>query len=128
MKGCVTDVAPKTLTRVNGYPRVLAVSNHWGVPKGSPINSIFVDRQLNSLKNAGVEISIFDIGASYSPFKLFRQLLQLRKEVRKLNPDLVHSQYGTIRSFLSTFSGRPTVISFCGKLITEVRYLMLKLC
>ena len=115
MNSCGTEVA-STITTAGeqAQPRVLAVTNHFGVRKDFPFVHIFTDRQLNSLRNAGVEISVFDIGTSHSPFTLFRKWLELRKEVRRLNPDLVHSQYGTIPGFLSACLGRPTIVSFCG--------------
>ena len=61
-----------------------------------------------------MQVSTFDIGISHSPSKLFRKWLSLRKEVRRLNPALVHGQFGTIIAILSVFAGRPAVISFCG--------------
>lgn len=107
-------VISPTMARAQSRIRVLAVSNHWEVTKEFPFVGIFIDRQLDSLSEAGVEVCIFNIGATHSPFSLFRRWLELRKEVRRLNPDLIHSQYGTIPGFLSAFSGRPTVVSFCG--------------
>lgn len=99
---------------MQAHLKVLAVSNHWAAAKDAPFLCIFMDRQLNSLKNIGVRVDTFDIGKSHSPFKLFQRWLELRKEVRQLKPDIVHSLYGTISGFLSVFSGRPTVVSFCG--------------
>ena len=113
MKNCAPEEAPNPTTpKVQIHLRVLDVINHLG--GGREFNYVFIDRQLHSLRNAGVESSIFNIGPSHSPFKLFRKWLELRKEVRRLNPDLVHGQYGTITGFLSAFSGRPSVVSFCG--------------
>jgi glycosyltransferase involved in cell wall biosynthesis len=57
---------------------------------------------------------MFDIGTSHSPMHIFRKWLELRRQVRQLNPDLVHGQYGTVVGFLTAFAGRPAVISFCG--------------
>jgi glycosyltransferase involved in cell wall biosynthesis len=93
---------------------VLVVSNHWGEKKSVPSAGIFVDRQIASLEKAGVRISTFDIGISYSPFHIVRKWLDLRRLVRRLNPDLVHGRYGTIVGFLAAFAGKPAVITFCG--------------
>jgi teichuronic acid biosynthesis glycosyltransferase TuaC len=93
---------------------VLMVSNHWEEKERSFAAGVFVDRQVDSLKRAGVKISTFDIGTSHSPFHILSKWLQLRRTVRELRPDLIHAQYGTIVGFLSTFAGRPAVISFCG--------------
>jgi teichuronic acid biosynthesis glycosyltransferase TuaC len=93
---------------------VLMVSNYVDAKKVFPSSGVFVDRQVASLRDAGVTITIFDIGNSYSPFHIFRKWLELRRQVRRLNPHLIHGQYGTIVGFLGVFAGRPTVISFCG--------------
>jgi len=93
---------------------VLMVSNHWEAKKRSPVAGVFVDRQIDSLRKAGVKISIFDVGTSHSPVQIFRKWLRLRRMVRKLCPDLVHGHYGTIVGLLVVFAGRPSIISFCG--------------
>ena len=95
-------------------PHVLMVANHWGAKALTPSAGIFVDRQVASLEKIGVRIDTFDIGTSHSPIHLAKRWLELRRVVRRLNPDLVHAQYGTIVGFLSTFVSRPVVISYCG--------------
>jgi glycosyltransferase involved in cell wall biosynthesis len=67
-----------------------------------------------SLGHCGIEVSLVDIGTSYAPWALLGKLRELRRQVRRRKPDLVHAQYGTIVAFLSVLSGAPTVISFCG--------------
>jgi teichuronic acid biosynthesis glycosyltransferase TuaC len=93
---------------------VLMVSNHWGAKKKSLAAGVFVDRQMDSLRRAGVKISTFDVGTSHSIFHVLTKWLQLRRTVHELRPDLIHAQYGTIVGFLSVFAGRPAIISFCG--------------
>jgi glycosyltransferase involved in cell wall biosynthesis len=95
-------------------PHVLVISNHFQAKKHSPSTGIFVDRQIASLKQAGVRISTFDIGTSHSPIRILYKWLELRRRVRQASPDLVHGQYGTIVGLLTAFAGRPAVISFCG--------------
>lgn len=73
-----------------------------------------MDRQIASLERVGVRIATFDIGTSHSPIRIVGKWLELRKLVRRLNPDLVHAQYGTTTGFVSTFVSKPTVISYCG--------------
>lgn len=108
---------PDSMT-VNGVSNdpahVLMVSNHWHAKAKYGFAGIFVDRQIISLENAGIEISTFDVGNSHAPLTIFRQWLKLRRQVKQLRPDLVHGQYGTIIACLAVFSGRPSVISFCG--------------
>ena len=93
---------------------VLMVSNHWAARAFSPWAGIFVDRQIASLEKVGVRISRFDIGRSHSPIHIAAKSIELRKLVKRLQPDLVHAQYGTIVSFVSALAGPPLVISFCG--------------
>ena len=95
-------------------PHVLVVSNHWGAKSSAPSAGIFVDRQITSLRKAGVRISTFDIGLSHSPVSILRKWLELRKLVQALKPDILHGRYGTIVGFMTALVGKPTVISFCG--------------
>lgn len=94
--------------------RVLQVSNHWEMKNKFVFSGIFVDRQIDSLKKAGIEISTFDIGTSHSPFIVVKKWLELRRKVKQVNPDIIHAQYGSIVGLLSVLSGRPTVVSYCG--------------
>jgi teichuronic acid biosynthesis glycosyltransferase TuaC len=93
---------------------VLVVSNHSEVKGTLPFAGIYADRQIASLRAAGLTISTFDIGPSHSPVRLFRKWRELRGAVRRLQPDLVHARYGTVVATLSVLAGRPTVITFCG--------------
>jgi teichuronic acid biosynthesis glycosyltransferase TuaC len=93
---------------------VLMVANHWGAKTFTPSAGIFVDRQIASLEKIGVRVDTFDIGTSLSPIHLVKRWLELRRAVRRLNPDLVHAQKGTIVGFLSAFISRPVIISYCG--------------
>jgi glycosyltransferase involved in cell wall biosynthesis len=95
-------------------PHVLVISNHFEAKTRSSYAGIFVDRQVDSLKKAGLTISTFDIGTSHSPIHILRTWLKLRRYVRQVAPDLVHGQYGTVVGLLTSFAGRPAVISFCG--------------
>ena len=98
-----------------GWPHVLMVSNHWGAKKTIiPYAGVFVDSQLESLRKAGVKISTFDIGTSHSPIKLLCKWVSLRRQVKRLNPHLIHSQFGTIVAMLGAFAGGPFVVSFTG--------------
>ena len=94
--------------------RVLVVSNHLEVRNRLPFAGIFTERQVESLRNAGIEVGVFDIGSKYSLGHILRKAVALRREVRQLRPDLVHARYGTLVAFLSSFSGFPLVITFCG--------------
>ncbi len=93
---------------------VMMVTNYVEAKKHSPWMGIFVDRQIASLKRAGVRISTFDIGTSHSPAHILTKWLELRREVRKVGPNLVHGQYGTVVGIVAALAGKPTVISYCG--------------
>lgn len=95
-------------------PHVLIVSNHFEAQGQLPHAGVFVDRQITSLKQTGARVSTFDIGTSHSPVHIFRRWLELRRQVRKVDPDLIHGQYGTIVGILTAFAGKPAIISFCG--------------
>lgn len=99
-------------TQIN--PHVLMVCNHSGEKASTIWAGIFVERQIASLERAGVRVTMFDIGRSYSTVHIVKKWLELRKLIRRQDPDLVHAQYGTITGFVSTFVSKPTVISYCG--------------
>ncbi len=109
------EVALKAISATSSSKlRVLQVSNHWEMKRKFVFSGIFVDRQIDSLKKAGIEISIFDLGTSHSPFKVIKKWLELRRKVKQVKPDIIHAQYGSIVGFLSVMAGRPTVVSYCG--------------
>jgi teichuronic acid biosynthesis glycosyltransferase TuaC len=91
---------------------VLAVSNHWS--RKNSHAGIFVDRQIQALRQLGLRVSTFDSGLSHSPIKLFRKWRELKQTVRELKPDLVHARYGSMVALLCVLSGGKTVITFCG--------------
>jgi glycosyltransferase involved in cell wall biosynthesis len=93
---------------------VLVISNHYSLKKQYPFAGVFVDRQVDSLRKAGVTISTFDIETIRTPFAFVRCWIELRRTVRKLEFDLIHAQYGSVVGLLAVLLGRPTVISFCG--------------
>lgn len=96
------------------FPHVLVVSNHFEARRKLPQAGVFVDRQISSLERAGVRVSTFDIGTSHSPIHILQKWLELRRQVLRVDPDLIHGQYGTIVGILTVFVGKPAVISFCG--------------
>jgi teichuronic acid biosynthesis glycosyltransferase TuaC len=90
------------------------ISNHWEAKKYWPFTGVFVDRQIDSLRKAGVQISTFDISTSHSPIRILKKWWDLRRTIQRLDPDLLHAQYGTLVSFVAAFAGKPLIISFCG--------------
>ena len=96
------------------FPQVLMVTNHREAIKKMSYAGVFAERQLVSLETEGAKINIFDFGRSHSPITLFRKWLELRRQVMRLRPDLIHGRYGTIVGFLAGLTGRPSVVTFCG--------------
>jgi teichuronic acid biosynthesis glycosyltransferase TuaC len=92
--------------------RVLAV-----LPTGTRTgrSPVWAQRQVESLRNLGVEVDIFPFANRRSPWGLFRGGLALRRAVRRLKPDLVHVHYAAAQALVAVlFSPRPIVVSLCG--------------
>lgn len=91
--------------------RVLAV-----IPgTGKDASFVFLRRQLQSLKRAGVEVREIYLHSRTSLLYLFRARKLLVKEIRDFRPHIIHSQYGTVTSLLCcTVRGAPLVITFRG--------------
>jgi glycosyltransferase involved in cell wall biosynthesis len=94
--------------------RVLFVTNYQQVRARSSAAGIFVEREMQSLRDLGVDMSEYDIGASYAPRALVRGWRGLRAEIRRTRPDLLHAQYGTIVALIAVLTMHPTVITFGG--------------
>lgn len=94
--------------------RVLFVTNYRGAWGQNASAGIFVERQAESLRAAGVDVRFFDLGRSHSPLVLARKWRELRAEIRRIAPDLIHAQYGTIVAFVSAMTFHPMIITFGG--------------
>src|SRR3954466_13927374 len=105
---------PKTPFQSGHAPHVLVVSNHWKVKENPTNGSIWVDRQVNALRKLGVQVSTFDVGTSHAPWNVFSKWKALRREVRRIQPDLVHARYGSMVGMVSACSGVPSVITYAG--------------
>jgi len=78
------------------------------------VGMIFVKRQIASLEGL-VEFETYYIQNRLNPFKLFFDYLALLKLVRKIQPLVIHAQYGTITSFVAMFlPAKAFVISIRG--------------
>jgi teichuronic acid biosynthesis glycosyltransferase TuaC len=86
-----------------------------GAPAGSHMP--FVRREANALRAAGHEVELFGFdNSSYLPWRLLRQLAELRAFIRRARPDLVHAQFGKFNALLAAFAAGcvPLVITFRG--------------
>ncbi len=100
------------------------------VAKGKKVNSVyhldscFVRTQLNSIKPYIESVIPFAIENTVSPISILKSVLSLRKEIDKIQPDIVHAQYGSTTALvglLATYRKKiPLVISFCGSDLIKV--------
>lgn len=94
--------------------KVLMVSNYATGKKDVAYAGIFVERQLQSLRDAGITVEAFDIGRPGSAAGFYRSWRALRRFAREFAPDLVHAQYGAAVGLLAALAGPPAVITFSG--------------
>jgi teichuronic acid biosynthesis glycosyltransferase TuaC len=94
--------------------RILFVTNYQRARAANGSAGIFVDREMQSLREGGLDVSAYDIGTRYDPASLWHAWRGLRAEIRRTQPDLLHAQYGTIVAALTVLTGHPTVITFGG--------------
>jgi len=99
--------------------RVLAV-----IPgSGKAGSMIFARRQLNSLRTLNVDSHPFFLNAGNSPKRLLKSWLDLRREMARLKPDLIHAHYGTTTALLCAVAATsvPLVITFRGSDLNKRR-------
>jgi teichuronic acid biosynthesis glycosyltransferase TuaC len=82
---------------------------------GDPSNMVFARRQVNALRERGVDNHCFFLKSRTSPKSLLSELRRFRREVRRIDPHIVHAQVGTMTAFFcAAATKRPLVISFRG--------------
>ncbi len=81
-------------------------------------NMIFTRRQIAALQRIGIEFQTYYIESRTSIPAMYRAVREVRKIIRSFSPDIVHSNYGTMTSFLSmvslAFIKIPLIITFHG--------------
>jgi teichuronic acid biosynthesis glycosyltransferase TuaC len=81
----------------------------------SPSSFIFAKRQVEDLSVLGHINEVFYFNTSFSIIGFYRQLVRIRKLVKRFNPDVIHAHYGTINGFFASFiKNVPLVVSFHG--------------
>lgn len=84
-----------------------------GKPEGCTF--IFSRRQIACMESAGVETRSFYLASRTSISAVFAEYRQLRREIKSFQPDIVHSQFGTMSAMIcACASARPLVITFRG--------------
>jgi teichuronic acid biosynthesis glycosyltransferase TuaC len=75
----------------------------------------FAKRQVATLAEPNLAIRSFFLLSRTSPAALFRECLQLRRNIHQFRPHLIHAHYGTMTSFLcAALTSTPLVITFRG--------------
>jgi teichuronic acid biosynthesis glycosyltransferase TuaC len=93
-------------------PRVLFV-----IPgDGEGSSMIFARRQAETVAREGVETSLFYLGSRTSPARLFGEWKRFRAVLKRLDPAVVHAQFGTVAAlFAALASGSlPLVVTYRG--------------
>jgi len=96
----------------SGTPRVMMV-----IPCGDTGHSmIFARRQAGELAQAGAGVNVFHLESRTSLVRLSRGFIRFRRELRRIDAQLVHSQFGTVTALFSALAGlgKPLVITFRG--------------
>ncbi|MCI0394007.1 MAG: glycosyltransferase [Chloroflexi bacterium] len=92
--------------------RVLVISSQWPTPE-APEKVPFIVQQVEYLRRAGVEISVFAFRGYMNPAHYGRAWRRLRREYELSQFDLVHAQFGQ-SGLLALPRRRPLVVTFRG--------------
>ena len=96
----------------NGAIRVLMVTCEWPTPD-RPHFVPFIVRQVEFLRNAGVEVDVFSFRGARNPLNYLRAWYHVQKRVRHHSYDLIHAQWGQSAP-TALLTGLPLVVTFRG--------------
>ena len=92
--------------------RILVVTNMY--PTASrPYFGIFVERQVDALRRAGVDVEVEVVAAERGEADYFLGRGRVATAVRRLRPTLLHCHYG-YTPLAAAFTGAPYVLTLCG--------------
>jgi teichuronic acid biosynthesis glycosyltransferase TuaC len=94
--------------------RVIIVGNHQAAKQRHRFAGIFVEREIEALRRAGVMVDYFDVGLIKTPLEFWRRVRELRRAARAFRADLIHAQYGAAVGLVATLGGRPAIVTFSG--------------
>lgn len=110
---CATDGARADADRSAGLPRVLALTNLWPT-NDCPRTTIFIKRQVEFLRAAGVDVEPFFFEGARRPWRYVAGWIRLRRRLARERYDLIHAQFG--QTALLAFPKRlPLVVTFRGE-------------
>jgi glycosyltransferase involved in cell wall biosynthesis len=81
---------------------------------------IFARRQAESLQRQGVDVNLFHLRSRTSWLELAREWRRFRRRVRRVNPQVIHAQFGTMTAWFAAWAvtlsnkRRPLVITYRG--------------
>ena len=77
---------------------------------------IFARRQASSLRDLGVQVTLFNLRSRTSPILMAREWVRFRHCLRRADPDVVHAQFGTVTALFAALAAprRPLVITYRG--------------
>ena len=92
--------------------RVFMITSEWPTPE-NPHQVPFIVRQVNSLRQAGVDVHVFAFRGNKNPLNYARAWKQVQAEITKGHYDLVHAQWGQ-SGLLALPKRLPLVVTFRG--------------
>ena len=76
---------------------------------------IFAKRQAAAIAEAGQLVETFFLASRTEPTAIYKEYRRLRRTIAAFQPDIVHSQFGTVTALLCALAtARPLVITFYG--------------
>lgn len=82
---------------------------------------LFVKKQIQSLKNEGINIQEFYLSSRTTPISIIREFFRFRKIIKKIKPNIIHAHYGTMTSFFCASGAMiPLVITFHGSDLNNI--------
>ncbi len=93
--------------------RVLFVTNQWPNQSKSFV-SPFVHEKVESLRDLGVEVDVFDYRGSWNPLFYLQAMISLRQKLNKQSYDLVSSHFGQCGFIAVSQTRLPVVVRFGG--------------
>lgn len=97
---------------MSGALRVLVVTNMYPTT-ADPVFGKFVERQVDSLRELGVDIHVAIVAAGRGQVDYVLGRRRVAAELRQFNPDIIHAHFGYTGLSAVGF-GRPLVLSLCG--------------
>src|SRR2546427_6943102 len=96
--------------------RILAVTNMYPGPQAPGLGT-FVEQQIKGLRQIGLDVNVMHVDRPRKGMSVYLGLpKQLRAQIDRFRPDVVHAMYGGVMADLvtRTVRDRPTVVTFHG--------------